>query len=149
MAAFEEKDKNYQNLALDIRLLTDKCKEQQRTLLTSSIVYKELDKLANQNVPGDNRTLLSDRHWKRICNDINTLFPKLRPFVFGLCPDLSDSDWRYCCFLMYGFDTNSEAHLLNITPESARKKHLRLRQKLHITLPEQYTLCNYLTEKTL
>ena len=80
-------------------------------LLTSSLVYKELDKLANQNVPGDNRTLLSDRHWKRICNDINTLFPKLRPFVFGLCPDLSDSDWRYCCFLMYGFDTNSEAHL--------------------------------------
>ena len=149
LAAFEEKDKNYQNLALDIRLLTDKCKEQQRTLLTSSIVYKELDKLANQNVPGDNRTLLSDRHWKRICNDINTLFPKLRPFVFGLCPDLSDSDWRYCCFLMYGFDTNSEAHLLNITPESARKKHLRLRQKLHITLPEQYTLCNYLTENTL
>ena len=46
-------------------------------------------------------------------------------------------------------NTNSEARLLNVTPESARKKHLRLRQKLHITLPEQYTLCNYLTEKTL
>ena len=48
---------------------------------------------------------------------------------------------------MYGFDTNAEAQLINITVDSVRKKRLRLRQKLGITLPNNNTtLREYLIE---
>ena len=53
----------------------------------------------------------------------------------------------YCCLYMYGFDTNAEAQLINITVDSVRKKRLRLRQKLGITLPNNNTtLREYLIE---
>lgn len=46
-----------------------------------------------------------------------------------------------------GFDTNTEAKLLNITVDSVRKKRLRLRQKLNIILPDNNaTLYEYLIE---
>ena len=48
---------------------------------------------------------------------------------------------------MYGFDTNTEAKLLNITVDSVRKKRLRLRRKLDITLTDNNsTLHEYLIE---
>ena len=48
---------------------------------------------------------------------------------------------------MYGVDTNAEAQLINITVDSVRKKRLRLRQKLGITLPNNNTtLREYLIE---
>lgn len=48
---------------------------------------------------------------------------------------------------MYGFDTNTEAKLLNITVDSVRKRRLRLRRKLDITLPDNNaTLYEYLIE---
>lgn len=48
---------------------------------------------------------------------------------------------------MYGFDTNTEAKLLNITVDSVRKRRLRLRRKLAITLPDNNaTLYEYLIE---
>lgn len=48
---------------------------------------------------------------------------------------------------MYGFDTNTEAKLLNITVDSVRKKRLRLRRKLDITLTDNNsTLYEYLIE---
>ena len=48
---------------------------------------------------------------------------------------------------MYGFDTNTEAKLLNITVDSVRKRRLRLRRKLDITLPDNNAiLYEYLIE---
>ena len=48
---------------------------------------------------------------------------------------------------MCGFDTNTEAKLLNITGESVRKKRLRLRVKLNVTLhDDNATLYEYLIE---
>ena len=57
---------------------------------------------------------------------------------------LSDEDFQYCCFYLYGFDTNAEAKLLNIATGSVRRKHNRLKEKLNITLPSNSTLYEYL-----
>ena len=62
-------------------------------------------------------------------------------------PRLPEQDFWYCCLYISGFDTNTEAKLLNITVDSVRKKRLRLRQKLNIILPDNNaTLYDYLIE---
>ncbi|KDS47456.1 hypothetical protein M089_0142 [Bacteroides ovatus str. 3725 D9 iii] len=48
---------------------------------------------------------------------------------------------------MCGFDTNTEAKLLNIASDSVRKKRFRLREKLNIALlNDNTTLYEYLIE---
>lgn len=79
--------------------------------------------------------MITDRHWQRIVDEITAIYPTLRSYVFNVNPEISDSEWRYCCFFMYGFDVNAEARLLNINPASVRTKHLRLKDKFQRNLP--------------
>ena len=60
---------------------------------------------------------------------------------------LTEQDFLYCCLCMCGFDTNTEAKLLNIASDSVRKKRFRLREKLNIALlNDNTTLYEYLIE---
>lgn len=142
---FKEKDENYNKMQEEIALLSTSYRKIQNKLLTDSPMYKELTRLANQNLP-NNKSQITKRQWKLIVNEITAVYPDLFNCIYNLCPDLSEVDFQYCCFYMYGFDSNAEAILLNISPNSVRTKHLRLRQKLNITLPTNSTLYEYLIE---
>ena len=147
LARFKEKDENYNKIQEEITLLSANYKKLQSKILTNSSLYKRLNLLANQNKPGNNMPLITEDQWKLITDEITqTIYPDLYNYVYGLCPKLSEQDFNYCCLYMYGFDTNAEAKLLNITVDSVRTKRLRLRQKLNITLPTNYTLYQYLIE---
>ena len=131
----------------EIALLTANYKELQNKSLRNSSILKELAQLAKQNKPRNNKPLIVDKQWKLIADEITHIYPNLHKYVYNLCPNLPEQDFQYCCLCMCGFDTNIEAKLLNITVDSARKKRLRLRQKLNITLPNNNsTLYEYLIE---
>ena len=57
---------------------------------------------------------------------------------------LPEEDFQYCCLYLLGFDTNTEAKLLNIATNSVSRKRSRLKQKLNITLPTNFSLYEYL-----
>ena len=116
----------------------------QNKILTDSPLYKELVSLANKNTPRITEPLISKNQWKLIVNEITSIYPNLYNYLFSLCPTLSDEDFQYCCFYLYGFDTNVEAKLLNIAIGSVSRKHTRLKGKLNITLPSNSTLYEYL-----
>lgn len=144
---FKEKDENYHNMQEEINRLTANYKELQDKSLKNSSLLKELAQLAKQNKPRNDKPLIADKQWKLIADEITHIYPNLHKYVYDLCPNLPEQDFQYCCLCMCGFDTNIEATLLNITVDSARKKRLRLRQKLNITLPNNNsTLYEYLTE---
>ena len=116
-------------------------------ILENSPLHKELIHLANQNKPRNNKPLITDKQWKLIADEITYIYPNLRKYIYSRCPDLPEQDFWYCCLYISGFDTNTEAKLLNITVDSVRKKRLRLRQKLNIILPDNNaTLYEYLIE---
>lgn len=144
---FKEKNENYNKMREEISLLTANYKELQNKSLENSPLFKEITYLANQNKPRNDKPLITEKQWKLITDEITHIYPSLHKYIYSLCPDLSEQDFQYCCLYMYGFDTNTEAKLLNITVDSVRKRRLRLRRKLAITLPDNNaTLYEYLIE---
>ena len=141
---FKEKDENYDKMQKEIDHLFTNYRKLQNKILTDSPLYKELVSLANKNTPRITEPLISKNQWKLIVNEITSIYPNLYNYLFSLCPTLSDEDFQYCCFYLYGFDTNAEAKLLNIATGSVRRKHNRLKEKLNITLPSNSTLYEYL-----
>lgn len=149
LSTIEEKGEEYQKMKGEAASLASAYRKLQYKLTVSSSIYKELIDVANQNKPSNGKSLLTDRYWQRIMNEITIIYPSLRAYVFNTCPEILDQEWQYCCFFMYGFDVNTEARLLNINPASVYTKHLRLKEKLKITLPSKVTLHDYLVEKLL
>lgn len=147
LATVIEKDEKYNQLQTEIIDLSNRYKKLQAKLIADSPLYKELLKLVNQNIPGNKSPLITKEQWKLIFKEITGIYPNLYNYIYNHCPNLSEQEAEYCCFCMYGFDTNAEAKLLNISPNSVRTKRLRLRQRLNITLPNQTTLYQYLIEK--
>ena len=144
---FKEKNEYYNKMQEEIILLTANYKELQNKSLENSPLFKELTHLTTQNKPRNNRSLITDEQWKLITDEITHIYTNLHRYIYSLCPDLQIQDFMYCCLYMYGFDTNAEAQLINITVDSVIKKRLRLRQKLGITLPNNNTtLREYLIE---
>ena len=133
---FKEKNESYEEMQEEISLLTTNYKQLQNKILENSPLHKELIHLANQNKPRNNKPLITDKQWKLIADEITYIYPNLRKYIYSRCPDLPEQDFWYCCLYISGFDTNTEAKLLNITVDSVRKKRLRLRQKLNIILPD-------------
>jgi len=144
---FKEKNESYDKMQEEISLLTTNYKELQSKILENSPLHKELIHLANQNKPRNDKPLITDKQWKLIADEIICIYPNLRKYIYSRCPDLPEQDFWYCCLYISGFDTNTEAKLLNITVDSVRKKRFRLRQKLKIILPDNNaTLYEYLIE---
>lgn len=144
---FKEKDDNYNKIEEEISLLTSNYKELQHKSLENSPVFKELVRLAKQNKPRNDKPLITDKQWKLIADEITYIYPNLSKYIYSLCPNLPEQDFLYCCLCMCGFDTNTEAKLLNIASDSVRKKRLRLREKLNIALlNDNATLYEYLIE---
>lgn len=147
LASISEKNEKYSRMAEEIADLSNKYKKLQSKLISDSPLYRELSKLTKQNIPGNKEPLITENQWKLIYKEITAIYPNFYDYINSLCPDLAQQEIDYCCFCMYGFDTNAEAILLSITPRSVSTKRLRLRQRLNITLPNQTTLYEYLIEK--
>lgn len=147
LATFTRKNDKYLQMEEEIAVLSKSHMKLQTLFISNSLLYKELRRLANQDKPQYKLSLLTENHWKKIVHEITTVYPNFYSYIYELCPDLTEADFEYCCLIMYGFDTNEEATLLNITPNSASKKRLRLRQKLNLSLPEHSSLYKYLIEK--
>lgn len=146
LATFKEKNNIYTKMQEEINSLSANYRKLQNKLLSESSLYNELKSFSNQNIPSSKKTFLTNARWKQITAEITAIYPNFYLYINRLCPDITEQDWQYCCFYMFGFDTNAEARLLNITPNSVRTKHLRLRQKLNIILPSKTTLYEYLIE---
>lgn len=144
---FKEKDDNYNKIEKEIALLTSNYKELQHKSLENSPTFKELVRLAKQNKPRNDKPLITDKQWELIADEITYIYPNLSKYLYSLCPNLPEQDFLYCCLCMCGFDTNTEAKLLNIASDSVRKKRFRLREKLNIALlNDNATLYEYLIE---
>jgi len=141
------KNENIEKLQEETDNLSLKYKQLQNSILTDSAIYKKLLQLASQNIPRNEKVLITDNLWKLIADEIDIVYPEFRKLIYDLCPDLTTQEWQYCCFYMFGFDGSDEAKLLNISPNSVRTKHLRLRQKLNITLEPKTTLYGYFIHK--
>ena len=144
LAANKEKNANVDKLEDEIAGLTIKYRTLQQKILQNSSVYKKLLSLTKQNIPRNDKVLITAELWKQITEQIGIIYPNLKSYVLCLCPDMTEQEWQYCCFYVCGFDGKDEAKLLNLNPNSVRTKHVRFRQRLNVTLSPKTTLYDYL-----
>lgn len=146
LKTLQEKDEKYGKMKEEIDNLSTNHKNLQSKILSNSNSYKKLLHLASRNIPGNNSPLINEDLWKLITDEVTNTYPEFYNYIYSLCQDLAEQDFQYSCFILYGFDSNAEAKLLNITPGSVRTKRLRLKQKLNIELPSKTTLQKYLID---
>lgn len=149
LSTLEEKKEEYNKMKIEITSVVSNYKKLQSNLITNSSIYKELVRLANQVTPGVKKSLITEKQWCLIEKEITSIYPKLYSYILDICPELSDQEWKYCCFCMFGFDITSEAKLLNINSTSVSTKRLRLKQKLNISLPPKMSLYEYIALKLM
>lgn len=122
---------NYEILQKEVENLSRKyCLLQEQQLLASS-VGRKLHQLVRKNVLEASQTLCSDKSWKPLIAEIDRIFPHFYISIKNICPVLTEQDWQYCCLHVFGFDSNDEAKLLNINPDSVRMKRSRIKQKMN------------------
>lgn len=149
LTTLEEKDENYNQMKDEVSGIISNYKKLQNKILTDSPVYKELVRLTNQYVPRIDKTLITEKQWQLIIKEITSIYPNLHSYILDLCDTLSEQEWQYCCFCMFGFDTNAEAKLLNINLTSVRTKRHRLRQKLNLSIPARISFQEYIAEQLI
>lgn len=149
LSSFIEKDENYKKMEDEIVGIISNYKKLQNKIIADSPIYKNLVSLANQHIPGNDKPLITDKLWKQIVDEITSIYPNLHSYILDQNLDLTDQEWQYCCFCMFGFDTNSEAKLLDINLTSARTKRHRLKKKLNVPISAKIPLHEYIAEKLI
>ena len=149
LKAYDEESEQYMLILNKISSLRENYIKLQHKMVTDSTIYKELNLLANKNIPRNDKPLITSRHWELIVKEITEIYPNMNLFINDTCPNISEQEWQYCCLSMMEFDSNAEAKLLNINPTSVRTKRLRLRQKLNLTLGSKETFCRYIADKLI
>ena len=149
LKAYDVQSEQYTLILNSISLLRENYIKLQHKMVVSSNIYKELNLLANKNIPRNDKPLITSRHWELIVKEITEIYPNIYFFINDTCPNISEQEWQYCCLSMMEFDSNAEAKLLNINTSSVRTKRLRLRQKLNLTLGPKETFCRHIADKLI
>lgn len=130
-------------LELDVDCLISELKRLKEIQLQSSPTGKILKDLSLHFIPNSQISLINEKLYISMEDEIKIVHPKFKSEIESLYPGISESEWRYCCLLLFGLDTKEEARLLCITPQSVRTRRTRLRKKLNICLDDM-TIYEYL-----
>lgn len=149
LKSYDDQSEQYTLILNSISLLRENYIKLQHKMVASSNIYKELNLLANKNIPRNDKPLITSRHWELIVKEITETYPNIYFLINDTCPNISEQEWQYCCLSMMEFDSNAEAKLLNINTSSVRTKRLRLRQKLNLTLGPKETFCRHIADKLI
>lgn len=128
--------------------LSTELKQTKHTLLKNSSSGKKIADLAQKFIPNNKEALIDEKLYKAMEKDIRCIYPKYKALILELYPEISISEWQYCCLLIFGLDNKSESRLLCVAPQSVRTKRLRLRKKLSIEL-EDMSIYEYLIDRII
>ena len=116
--------------------LSTELKQIKYTLLKNSSSGKKIADLAQKFIPNNKEALIDEKLYKAMEKDIRSIYPKYKALILEFYPEISISEWQYCCLLIFGLDNKSESRLLCVAPQSVRTRRLRLRKKLGIELED-------------
>lgn len=145
-----EKDEKYKQKEKEVELLSRNLKELRRNRLLNSDIGKKLRSLASSVKPKTSTPLITPKMWKQIENEVKEVYPEFELKIAEIHnQELLESEWLYCCLLLFNFDGNEEGILLNINPQSARTRKSRIRKKLGIALENETSLYDYFINRVI
>lgn len=132
----------------ELDTLYSELKNVKATLLKNTTSGKKINDLTQKYIPNNQEALIDEKFYKLMEKDIRNIYPKYKALILNLYPEISVSEWQYCCLLIFGLDNKSESRLLCISPQSVRTRRLRLRKKLGIEL-EDMSIYQYLIDRII
>lgn len=120
----------YNQKNLELKNIKKKIYNQKRELLLNSDIAKKLSMMSNKVTTGINQSLLTKNDWEQIFHKVNEIYPAFR--IKLIEANISDTELYYCYLSVFRMDSNREAILLNIMPESVIKRRYRIRKKMGI-----------------
>lgn len=150
MASLLEQERLRNEVELRNRQLSEKILFQSSR---NSLIEEIIESLsASKHLPSDSpalrqirqlkQHLQEDTEWDEFSETFESVHPQFGRSLLNKHPDLTPSDIRFAAFVFMNLSNKEMASLLNITPESCRKRKERLSKKLNI--PEDLSLSGYL-----
>lgn len=128
--SLEEETIKYRKLKENINLLQSNLIILKRDRLLLSSTAKKLQKMSQIITPNISHSLITDRYWHTIEEQVKEVYPTLPERMESM--KLTTAERRLCYLTLFQFDTTAISILLNITPESVNKQRLRARQKFNL-----------------
>ena len=123
----DEEMKKYDSLKENIQSLSDELIDLRTDKLLQSTAAKKLQKMSKSPVPNAARSLITDRYWKTIEEQVLSVYPAVLNPMRNV--GLTLGERRFCYLTLFKLDTTEIAILLKINPDSVIKQRLRVRQK--------------------
>lgn len=144
-----DKENYIQQLQEEVEIMSQKYNQLQKESLTTSAIGKKLNSLAQKPKLNKSQTLSSDKMWSSIIREVDKIYPRFSFLLQEACPDLTESERRYCYLHIFGFDGNGEARLLNINSDSVRTKRTRINLRMQKQPEKEGNLREYLIKYLL
>lgn len=141
----EQELKNYHKQKEELEQISADIIQLRREKLLLSAIGKKIIKLSKKVIPGVKCSLLTDKDWKAIRSQIDETYLSMTGLLEKRDLNLTPLEIDCCYLAFFKLDLKEEAILLNISPNTASKRHSRLREKLGIGGKEM-SLYDYLTE---
>ncbi|MDY3070215.1 MAG: hypothetical protein SOR57_11340 [Parabacteroides sp.] len=131
----------FQKLSKENVVLLQSIKENRFLLIESSSIKRNLLELSSTKRLFKKKTsLITPGLWKKIFSFIDSVFPSIKLMIEE--KQIEGRLRQYCYLSVFCLDTNQEAILLDIQPESVSKLRFRVKQVLNIT-KQNITLYEY------
>lgn len=146
--ALADNENNTHTLQKEIEVISYKYDRLQKQSLETSAVGKKLISLTKKSKL-EGSQLPTDKTWYSIMTEVDKIYPRFYSLLKEAFPNLTEPERQYCYLHIFGFDSNDEAKLLGINPDSIRTKRTRIKQKLEKQTDEGVSLRDYLIKYLL
>lgn len=146
--ALADKENNAHTLQKVIEVISYKYDRLQKQSLETSTVGKKLISLTKKSKLEDSQ-LPTDKAWNSMMTEVDKIYPRFYSLLKEAFPNLTEPERQYCYLHIFGFDSNDEAKLLGINPDSIRTKRTRIKQKLEKQADDGISLRDYLIKYLL
>ena len=146
--ALADNKTNIYELQREIEIISHKYNRLQKQSLETSTVGKKLISLTKKSKL-ESSQLSTDKAWDSIMTEVDKIYPRFYSLLKEAFPNLTEPERQYCYLHIFGFDSNDEAKLLGINPDSVRTKRTRIKQKLEKQADEGISLRDYLIKYLL
>lgn len=148
--ALSEESQKADRLQQEIESISFRYRQLQQQQLESSATGKRLATLVKKNKLEDKQTISTNKARQSITMEIDKIYPGFYSLLKeSFHPALTEQEFYYCYLHIFGYDSNDEAKLLAITPDTVLTKRARINQKRSEQSRKEVSLRDFLIKNLL
>lgn len=128
----EKHEKDLVSIQIEIKKAREEFIKITEEKIRTSSIAKKLKKMSQKVVPSSEATPLTKKDWTNIKETVNDTYVFLKNFLLNNEPGFTEVELESCYLSFFKLSIAEESILLCINPNSVRKRHSRVRERLGI-----------------